>query len=115
MTLNRPTILMCPPDHYGIEYEINPWMNRSRGSDSSRAREQWRELHSQLATLGVDVRLMNPMPGLPDLVFTANAGLVFHDIVYLSRFRHSERQNETPVDADWFQANGFDPREVPAG
>ncbi len=28
-----PRILMCPPDHYGIEYEINPWMNRQRPAD----------------------------------------------------------------------------------
>jgi len=115
MTLDHPTILMCPPDYYGIEYEINPWMSRSRGSDALRAQEQWGGLRSQLESLGVDVRLMNPVAGLPDLVFTANAGLVFRDVVYLSRFRHPERQKETPVDADWFQANGFDPRAVPAG
>ena len=28
--MRTPRILMCPPDFYGIEYEINPWMNRSR-------------------------------------------------------------------------------------
>ncbi len=111
----RPTILMCPPDYYGIEYEINPWMSRSHASDSARAAEQWRDLKQVLESLGVDVRLMEPKPGLPDLVFTANAGLVFHDVVYLSRFRYPERRRETPVDAEWFRENGFQTVEVPSG
>src|SRR6202034_4356417 len=70
-----PRILMCPPDHYGIEYEINPWMSRSRGSTTELAQGQWRNLHETLKSLGVQLELMEPHPGLPDLVFTANAGL----------------------------------------
>lgn len=107
MPLTCPTILMCPPDYYGIEYEINPWMSRSRASDSALAREQWRSLHDLLVSLGVDIHLITPVQGLPDLVFTANAGLVWQETVYLSRFRHAARQGETPVDAEWFAANGF--------
>jgi N-dimethylarginine dimethylaminohydrolase len=106
---------MCPPDYYGIEYEINPWMSRSHASDDEAARKQWQGLKSLLESLGADIRLLDPVPGLPDLVFTANAGLVFHDRVYLSRFRYQERQRETPVDAEWFAANGFEPREVTPG
>ena len=75
--MRQPRILMCPPDFYGIEYEINPWMSRSRGSDSEKARGQWRRLHDTLGGLGVQLELMTPQPGLPDLVFTANAGLMF--------------------------------------
>src|ERR1700722_15048386 len=73
----QPRILMCPPTYYGIEYEINPWMSRSRGSSPDKARTQWQRLHQSLVGLGVTVELMTPQPGLPDLVFTANAGLVF--------------------------------------
>lgn len=115
MPFTRPTILMCPPDYYGIEYEINPWMSRSRASDSAQAREQWRALFDLLVSLGVDIRLLTPVPGLPDLVFTANAGLVWHDTVFLSRFRHAARQGETPVDAAWFAANGFRTVTLPEG
>ncbi len=107
MPLNRPTILMCPPDFFGIEYEINPWMSRSRASDAALARQQWQALHDLLVSLGVGVRLMQPVAGLPDLVFTANAGLMWGDRVFLSRFRHAARQGETPVDEAWFAANGF--------
>lgn len=111
--LTQPTILMCPPDFYGIEYEINPWMSRSVPSDAAQASEQWQALHDQLVGLGVDVRLMAPVKGLPDLVFTANAGLVWNDTVFLASFRHSARQGETPVDDDWFQSNGFQTIALP--
>ncbi len=73
----NPRILMCPPDYYGIEYEINPWMSRSRGSQSELAREQWQRLHDTLVKLGVRIELLKPRQGLPDLVFTANAGVIF--------------------------------------
>lgn len=109
----QPTILMCPPDFYGIEYEINPWMSRSKGSDSSLARKQWHDLKSLIESLGARVELMSPVKGLPDLVFTANAGLIWRDVAILSRFRFEARRGETPVDAAWFAANGFETRELP--
>ncbi len=112
---DRPTLLMCPPDHYGIEYEINPWMSRSCQSDRSVAEEQWRQLRDLLASLGADIQLLQAVPKLPDLVFTANAGLVWHDRVYLSRFRHAARQPETAIDAEWFRAAGFETCELPIG
>ena len=111
----QPTILMCPPDFYGIEYEINPWMSRSRASDSALARQQWQQLRDLLASLGAEIRLLEPVQGLPDLVFTANAGLVWRDTVFLSRFRHEARQGETPVDEAWFHTHRLTPRSLPEG
>lgn len=113
-SFDRPTILMCPPDYYGIEYEINPWMSRSRQSDRSLAETQWRQLQDLLVSVGADILTLPAVSGLPDLVFTANAGLVWRDRVYLSRFRHAARQPETAVDADWFRAAGFETHELPA-
>jgi N-dimethylarginine dimethylaminohydrolase len=110
-----PRILMCPPDHYGIEYEINPWMSRSRGSSPDRAKGQWKGLHDALVALGVRVELMTPQPGLPDLVFTANAGLMFHNRFFSSRFRHEVRAKETPHFDAWFAANGFHVEHLPEG
>ena len=110
---SRPTILMCPPDFYGIEYEINPWMSRAVPSDAVKSREQWKSLHDLLVSLGVDIRLMEPVQGLPDLVFTANAGLVWRDKVFLAAFRHSARQRETPKDDAWFQSAGFETIALP--
>lgn len=111
----QPTILMCPPDFYGIEYEINPWMRRSIPSDPDRSRSQWQGLHDLLIGLHVDVRLLEPIRGLPDLVFTANAALICHDTAYLSSFRHAARQGETPVNQAWFQSHGFRTVSMPQG
>jgi N-dimethylarginine dimethylaminohydrolase len=106
-------ILMCPPDYYGIEYEINPWMSRSRGSTPDRAVHQWQTLHDTLAGLGVTVERMEPQQGLPDLVFTANAGLVFGQRFFSSRFRHEVRARETPYFDAWFAAHGFTVEHLP--
>jgi len=106
---------MCPPDFYGIEYEINPWMSRSRASDEALARAQWRDLRLLLESLGAEVKLMEPAKGLPDLVFTANSGLVWKNRIYLPRFRHAPRQGETALDDAWFSAQGFETRTLPDG
>jgi N-dimethylarginine dimethylaminohydrolase len=113
--VRQPRILMCEPTYYGIEYEINPWMSRSRGSTPERARQQWDELVATLRRLGVQVELLTPQPGLPDLVFTANAGLVFHQRFFSSRFRHEVRARETPHFDAWFAAHGFTVEHLPEG
>jgi len=110
-----PRILMCPPDHYGIEYEINPWMNRSMASVRDLAFKQWRELRGTLASLRVQVDEMTPQPGLPDLVFTANAGLMFRNRFFSSRFMHEVRAKESPFFDAWFRENGFDVIHWPDG
>ncbi|QDT81014.1 N(G),N(G)-dimethylarginine dimethylaminohydrolase [Gimesia maris] len=106
---------MCPPDFYGIEYEINPWMSRSKQSDPALARQQWEALYQLLQKQEARIELMTPVKGLPDLVFTANAGLIWKDRVFLSLFRHAARQGETPLDRDWFQAAGFATIDMPEG
>jgi N-dimethylarginine dimethylaminohydrolase len=113
--MRQPRILMCPPDFYGIEYEINPWMSRSRGSDHERACRQWQNLHDTLLGLGVAIELLTPQAGLPDLVFTANAGLVFNNRFFSSSFRHDVRARETPVFDAWFAAHGFSVEHLPEG
>lgn len=104
---------MCPPDYYGIEYEINPWMSRSRASDAETARAQWRALHDLLVSVGAKVSLLDAKPGLPDLVFTANAALIYRQTAVLSRFRHVERQGEEPIDEAWLSAHGFTVQRLP--
>ncbi len=99
---------MCPPDYFGIEYEINPWMNVQQGSDAVRAREQWDALYRNLIDLDVAVELIEPVPGLPDLVFTANCGLVYENFFISSRFRYGVRQGEAPIFERWARDRGFD-------
>jgi N-dimethylarginine dimethylaminohydrolase len=106
---------MCPPDHYGIEYEINEWMNRSRPADQNKARQQWKNLHDTLVSLGVKVSLLEAQKGLPDLVFTANAGLMFFERFISSRFKHGERAGETPYFDAWFDEHGYQVEHLPQG
>ncbi len=108
-------ILMCRPDHFGIEYEINPWMSRRRAADRRRAMQQWQRLVELLGSLGASIELIEPVAGLPDMVFTANAGLVYKDRVLLSRFRYDVRQPEAEQFARWFREHGFQVVELPEG
>ena len=110
-----PHILMCPPDYFGIEYEINPWMRREVASDPGESRWQWWALHEALRDLGARVSRLEPVPGLPDLVFTANAGLVYRDTFISSRFRFGARQGETPYFDQWARENGFRLVTMPSG
>ena len=108
-----PRILMCPPDYYGIEYEINPWMSRHRQSDKQAAATQWTALNQLLEHAGAQVELLPPQPGLPDLVFTANAALIFRNTAVMACFRHPERQGEVPFDEAWLRDHDFEIRHVP--
>lgn len=90
------SILMCRPEHYGVEYEINPWMHVDVGVDRRRAGEQWEALQRTYLELGQTIELVDPVPGLPDMVFSANAAVLRGRDAVLSRFRHSERQGEEP-------------------
>ncbi len=106
---------MCPPEHFGVLYEINPWMHREVSVDLDRAREQWGGLMAALVTAGAQVELMEPQPDLPDLVFTANAGIVNNGRYVPSRFRHPNRRPEVDHDVAWFEAHGFEVTPLPAG
>jgi N-dimethylarginine dimethylaminohydrolase len=112
---HKPCILMCPPDYYGIEYEINPWMNRHIGNNPHLSRRQWQTLYDTLCELGVTVELLEPVRGLPDLVFTANAGLVWRNVFVSSRFRYGVRQGETPHFEHWARGYGFEVVRLPEG
>jgi N-dimethylarginine dimethylaminohydrolase len=106
---------MCPPEHFGVLYEINTWMHKEVVVDAERARAQWENLVSTLKEAGAEIEIQEPQPGLPDLVFTANAGIVNGKQFVPARFRHPERQGETPHDIEWFGTHGFRVEELPLG
>src|SRR5260370_24221369 len=89
-------LLLCPPEHYGIEYEINPWMDRAHNALPTLARSQWAALQHTLQSLGCEVELISPREKLPDMVFTANAGLVVGRKFIRSNFRFPERRGGRP-------------------
>ena len=101
------TILMCAPEHFGVDYVINPWMTDNRGkTDRALALRQWNDLRDALAK-HAQIALIEAQPGVPDLVFTANAGMVIGKVAAVSRFLAPERQGEEPFFRAWFKDNGF--------
>src|SRR5207248_7591672 len=91
------------------------WMSRSRGSSPIKAHAQWNNLYETLKRLNVTVELMDARQGLPDLVFTANAGLVFKNRFFSSRFRFEVRARESPYFDEWFAAHDFTVEHLPEG
>ena len=105
--------LLCSPDHYDVDYVINPWMEGNiHKSSRDRSVEQWHKLHKIIKEHAI-VDLVTPQKGWPDMVFTANAGLVLGKTVVLSRFYHKERQGEEPHFKEWFLSQGFTVHELP--
>lgn len=110
-----PKVLMCPPDHYALRYEINAWMHLDNQPDLPRAAQQWHLLYQHLQKLA-QVELVPPAPECPDMVFTANAGLIVGEgAVLLSRFRHPQRQAEEAHFRRWFEEHGFTVYTMPEG
>lgn len=101
-------ILMCPPDYFSIDYAINPWMTVGSGCDVEKAKMQWNSLKNLYTNvMGAEVYVMDAQPGLPDIVFTANAALYHNNIAIISRFRFQERRPEEKFYAEWFRNNGY--------
>ena len=101
-------LLLCAPDYYGIEYEINPWMDRAHNAVPEMARAQWARLRETLQSLGCQIELISPQPNLPDMVFTANAGLVSAKKFVRSKFRFPQRQGEEGYFEKWFLEHGYE-------
>ena len=95
----KPRLLMCEPKHFAVSYSINPWMDPANWASDEHAiaERQWAALQEALGETGAGIELVAPQPGLPDLVFTANAAVVHNGTALLARFRHPERQGEEPV------------------
>ncbi|QYF75572.1 dimethylargininase [Cryobacterium sp. PAMC25264] len=102
---------MCKPDYFTVVYRINPWMDPALPTDTSLAVAQWQTLYDTYVGLGFDVHLIDPIDGLPDMVYAANGGFVIDGIAYGAKFTYPQRQPEGPAYMDWFGANGFDVRE----
>ncbi|MCU1431192.1 MAG: amidinotransferase [Actinotalea sp.] len=99
--------LMCRPEHFTVSYEINPWMDRTRATDRDLAVEQWDKLYAAYLAWGHTVELIDPIEGLPDMVYAANGATVVDGLVYSARFRHPERAPEGPAYEKWFADQGY--------
>jgi N-dimethylarginine dimethylaminohydrolase len=99
--------LMCRPEHFEVSYAINPWMDVSLGVDRALALRQWETLRRTYLDLGHEVEIIAPVPGLPDMVFAANGGLVVEGRALGARFTHAERRAEGPAYLAWLADAGL--------
>ncbi len=114
----RRTYLMCRPEHFTVSYTINPWMEPANPTDTSLALRQWQTLYDTYLELGHEVHLIDPVEGLPDMVYTANGGFLIDGTAYGPKFRFQERAAEAEPFMEWFAAHGYDvvePVEVNEG
>lgn len=101
-------ILMCPPSYFGVNYEINPWMHKNQPPDFKKAQEQWKALYTTLKGWGLQIHLIEAKPNLPDMVFTANGGLIIEGKAILTQFKHQERQGEMEFFKKYFEQLGLE-------
>lgn len=99
--------LMCRPTHFEVSYSINPWMDPATPVDRELAARQWQRLHDLYISLGHEVELIDPEPGLPDMVYAANGATVIDGSVLGASFRHQQRVGEGPLFLRWFRDHGF--------
>ena len=106
--------LMCPPEHFAVTYAINPWMRPDTPADAAVAMRQWARLRQIHLDLGHDVRTIEPVPGLPDMVFAANGALVVDGTVLGVRFRYPQRAAEADAYLQWFRDRGYEDVREPS-
>jgi N-dimethylarginine dimethylaminohydrolase len=104
---------MCPPEHFAVTYAINPWMEPGKPTDAAIAMRQWARLRQVYLDLGHDVRTIEPVPGLPDMVFAANGATVIGGKVLGARFCYPQRVAEAGAYMDWFRDRGYEEIRTP--
>ena len=105
--------LMCPPEYFAVTYAINPWMRPDSPVDAGLAMRQWTALRAAYESLGHSVATIEPVAGLPDMVFAANGATVLDGTVLGVRFRHHERAGEAAAYRSWFRSRGYSPVHEP--
>ena len=98
---------MCPPTYFDVAYSINPWMDPSRQVDHDLAVRQWSGLVDAYRDTGHRVDFLEPLPGMPDMVFAANGATVVAGRALAARFANPEREAEAAVHAAWHRRNGI--------
>lgn len=106
-------VLLCPPAFYDIEYEINPWMNVKNKVDRKKVMEEYAELKNTYRSLGVEVLEIDPVKGLPDMVYVANTGFPLENKFILANFRFPQRRKEADYAKKLFEKQGFEIVKIP--
>lgn len=105
MIVKTRTYLMCPPEHYTVEYAINAWMDTSTPVDTELAVKQWHALREALTSFGHTVHLLEAAAGLPDMVYAANGAFTIDGIVYGASYRYPQRMAEAALHQAFYEAD----------
>ncbi|MET7748023.1 dimethylargininase [Micromonospora sp. NPDC005367] len=103
----KRTYLMCSPEHFAVEYAINPWMDVTAPVDTELTVKQWDRLRETLVQLGHEVHLLTPERGLPDMVYAANGAFVVDGAVYGAQFKHEQRAAEAAAHRAFYESQGW--------
>jgi N-dimethylarginine dimethylaminohydrolase len=106
--------IMCRPTYFAVDYVINPWMDPTQPVDTHLAVTQWETLRRTYLRMGHTVDLIDPLPGLPDMVFAANGATIIDGRMLGSQFRHPQRAAEAPAFLDWGDRAGLEIHEAKA-
>jgi len=104
--------VMTPPRFFAVDYAINPWMDTTNPVDTAVALAQWQQLREIYLQMGHTVDLVNPVRGLPDMVYAANGGLIIDGTAVVARFKHAERKKESVAYTDWLRSRGYQPMQT---
>jgi N-dimethylarginine dimethylaminohydrolase len=104
--------VMTSPQYFAVDYAINPWMDTDTPVDTTVALAQWEHLCDTYLRLGHVVDLVAPVPGLPDMVYAANGGLILGGTAVVARFKYPQRQQESIAYAEWMRSRGYTPRQT---
>lgn len=101
--------VMTPPRFFSVDYAINPWMDTANAVDKVVATAQWQQLRDIYVGMGHTVDLVDPVPGLPDMVYAANGGLIIDGTAVVARFKYAQRRHESVAYANWLRSRGYQP------
>jgi len=104
--------LMVEPEHFRVDYAINPFMDPADQPDPAATRDQWDAIGAAIADAGGVVDVLAQRPDAPDMVYAMNLGLPFAGgptgrLAFLSHMRFPERRMETGSAAEWFADRGY--------
>ena len=112
--MTNHSVLMSSPEYFKVEYSINPWMVAGVEVDLDLAKEQWNNLKESIEAAGATVEVVPPSEKHPDLVFTANSGILNGKDVLIANFKYEERRGEEEIFANWFEENGYNVGRIPS-
>ena len=112
--MSQMIVLMSSPEYFKVEYAINPWMVAGTKVDLELAKEQWNELKRTIEEAGAEVKVVPPNENHPDLVFTANSGIIKGNDVLIANFKFEERRGEEEIYLKWFEENEYNVSRIPS-